>query len=369
MTVHYPLRPNILEIDLAAAAANVLAVRELVGPGRKIFAVVKADGYGQGAVEMGKVFLAHGADALAVADISEGIRLRTAGVSAPILVYPSSLPEAAAQTVRFNLIPVVADIGSAQAHATMATTPIDIFVKIDVGYDRLGVRAEEAADEIVRMLDLPQLRLAGICSHGHVHGANNEYVNWQLGRFTAVADELKKRGIEVPITLLASSPFVMRFPQTYLNAVDPGRMLYGITYPGETSPVPLQLTLRSLRTSLIAVKKLMPRKDFAQYTPVPVDRPMMIGVIPIGSADGLSWLHEGTVLVRGQRAPILGKPSLESCRVDLTEIPDASIGDDVVIIGCQKNEEITLAEIAERHKIAMNLVSATIGPRVARVYT
>jgi alanine racemase len=123
------------------------------------------------------------------------------------------------------------------------------------------------------MLDVPQLRLAGICSHGHVHGANNEYVNWHLG------------------------------------------------------------------------------------------------VIPIGSADGLSWLHEGTVLVRGQRAPILGKPSLESCRVDLTEIPDASIGDDVVIIGCQANEEITLAEIAERHKIAMNLVSATIGPRVARVYT
>ena len=95
---------------------------------------------------------------------------------------------------------------------------------------------------------------------------------------------------------------------------------------------------------------------------------MLIGVIPIGSADGLGWLHDGRVLVRGKTAPIIGKPSLESCRVDLTKIPNASVGDEVVIIGRQRNDEITLAEIAERHKLAMNLIPTTIGPRVVRVY-
>jgi len=366
--VHHPLRPNILEIDLDAAAANARAVRGVVGPDRKIFAVVKADGYGQGAVEMGKVFLEHGADALAVADISEGIRLRTAGVSAPILVYPSSLSEAASEMVRHNLVPVLADLAWAQAYAKAATAPLDVFVKIDVGYDRFGIRAEEAANEIIRILQLPHLRLAGMCAHGHAHGADSEYVNWQLGRFTAVVDELESRGIEVPVRLLASSPLVMRYPQTYLNAVDPGRMLYGIIYPGETSPVPLQLTLRSLKTFLITVKQLMPRTDFTQYSPFSVERPMLIGVIPIGSADGLGWLHDGRVLVRGKTAPIIGKPSLESCRVDLTKIPNANVGDEVVIIGRQRNDEITLAEIAERHKLAMNLIPTTIGPRVVRVY-
>jgi len=364
-----PPRPTTLEIDLDAAAANVQAVRRLVGPARRLFAVVKADGYGHGAAEMGAVFAAHGADALAVADLAEGIRLRRHGIVAPVLVYPNSLPEAAPETIAHGLIPTLVDLDSARAYAEAATEPCDVFVKIDVGLERLGVPAELAVKTITAMLELPRLRLAGLCAHPHApDGGGAAYAEWQLGRFTAAVDELEARGVRVPIRLFAASPFVLRFPQTYLNAVDPGRMLYGITFPGEPTPVELRPTFRRLASRIIALKELAPRERFAELAPFPVTGPLRLGVIPMGSADGLLWLHAGRVLVRGRAAPIVDAPSLEHTRIDLTGVPDARVGDEVVIIGRQGDAEITVAEVAARHGLGLHHVATTVGPRVARVY-
>jgi len=364
-----PPRPTTLEIDLDAAAANVQAVRRLVGPARRLFAVVKADGYGHGAAEMGAVFVAHGADALAVADLAEGIRLRRHGIVAPVLVYPNSLPEAAPETIAHGLIPTLVDLDSARAYAEAATEPCDVFVKIDVGLERLGVPAELAVKTITAMLELPRLRLAGLCAHPHApDGGGAAYAEWQLGRFTAAVDELEARGVRVPIRLFAASPFVLRFPQTYLNAVDPGRMLYGITFPGEPTPVELRPTFRRLASRIIALKELAPRERFAELAPFPVTGPLRLGVIPMGSADGLLWLHAGRVLVRGRAAPIVDAPSLEHTRIDLTGVPDARVGDEVVIIGRQGDAEITVAEVAARHGLGLHHVATAVGPRVARVY-
>jgi alanine racemase len=364
-----PPRPTTVEIDLAAAADNVRAVRRMVGPERKIYAVVKADGYGHGAAEMGATFLAHGADALGVADLAEGIRLRGRGIAGPILVYPNSLPEAAPEALAHGLIPTLVDLDGARAYSEAATGPCDVFVKVDVGLERLGVPAEQAVKTVGAMLELPRLRLAGLCAHPHAPDQGDPaYAEWQLGRFTAVVDELEARGVPVPIRLLAASPFVLRFPQTYLNAVDPGRMLYGITFPGEVSPVPLRPTFRALTTRVISLKEIAPRERFADLSPFPVTAPMRLGVIPMGSADGLTWLHAGRVLVRGRFAPILGSPSLEHTRIDLTEVPDAQVGDEVVIIGRQGDAEITAAEVAQRHGLGLHHVATTIGPRVARLY-
>src|SRR5881628_2551386 len=364
-----PPRPTTLEIDLDAAAANVRAVRQMVGPGRKIFALVKADGYGHGAAELGAAFVANGADALAVADLAEGIRLRRRGIATPILVYPSSLPEAAPDAIAHSLIPTLVDLDAARAYSEAATGPCDVFVKIDVGLERLGVPAEQAVKTVAAMLELPHLRLAGICAHPHAPtGGDPAYAEWQTRRFTVVVDELEARGVTVPTRLLASSPFVLKFPQTYLNAVDPGRMLYGITMADETSAVPLRPTLRALTTRVIALKELTPRERFAELAPFPVTAPMRLGVVPMGSADGLRWLQAGRVLVRGRAAPIVGSPSLEHTRIDLTGVPDACVGDEVVIIGRQGDLEISPAEVASRHGLGLHHVATTVGPRVARVY-
>ena len=364
-----PLRPVTLEVDLAAAAGNLRAVRRLVGEERKLFAVVKADGYGFGAAEMGAVFASNGADYLAVADLAEGVRLRRSGIAIPILVYPNSLPEAASDALAHGLIPTLVDLDGARAYAEAADRTCDVFVKIDVGLERLGVPAEQAVKMILSVLELRHLRLAGVCAHPHAEvGMDPAYADWQLRRFTAVVDELETRGVRVPVRLLAATPFVLRFPHTYLNAVDPGRMLYGITFPGETPPVPLRPTLRALTTRLISVKDLVPRERFAEHAPFPVTAPMRLGVVPMGSADGLRSLHAGHVLVRGHAALILGAPSLEHTRIDLSAVPDARIGDEVVIIGRQGQREITPADVASRHGLGLHHVATSVGPRVTRVY-
>jgi len=366
----YPPRPTVLQVDLDAAAANIRAVRELVGPTRKIFAVIKADAYGYGAATLGPVFLAHGADALAVGDLAEGIRLRKAGITAPILVYPNSLPEAAHEAIAHGLIPAVVDLPSARAYAEAASAPLDVFVQIDVGLERIGVPAEQAVGLVMAMAELPHLRIAGLSAHPHAaHGRTDAaYAEWQLGRYTAVVDELAANGVRVPIRLLAASPFVLQFPETYLNAVDPGRMLYGITYPGEASPISLRPTLHALATRVIALRDVEPRKEFAELAPFPVNARMRLGVIPIGSADGLAWLHAGRVLVRGRAVPIVVKPSLEVTLIDLSEVPDACVGDEVVIIGRQGNAEISVEEVATHNHLDPQRVAITVGPRVARTY-
>jgi len=364
-----PLRPTTLEVDLDAAAENVRAVRRLVGPERTLVAVIKADGYGYGAAEMGAVFVRNGADYLAVADLAEGVRLRQRGITTPILVYPNSLPAVASDALAHGLIPTLVDLDAARAYSDAATGACEIFVKVDVGLERLGVPAEQAVKTILAMLELRHLRLAGICGHPHADdGADPAYADWQLHRFTSVIDELEARGVQVPVRLLAATPFVLRFPHTYLNAVDPGRMLYGITFPGETPPIPLRPTLRALATRVIALKELAPRERFAERAPFPVAAPMRLGVVPMGSADGLRWLHAGRVLVRGRAAPIVGSPSLEHTRIDLTGVPGARVGDEVVIIGRQGDLEISPAEVASRNGLGLHHVATTVGPRVARVY-
>jgi alanine racemase len=231
------------------------------------------------------------------------------------------------------------------------------------------VPAEQAVKVIRTMLELPGLRLAGLCAHPHAEvGADRAYADWQIHRFTAVVDDLEASGVRVPIRLLAATPFVLRFPESYLNAVDPGRMLYGITFPGEEPPVPLRPALRALATRVIGVKEITPRERFAAEAPFPIPRPMRLGVVPMGSADGLRWLHAGRVLVRGCAVPLVGGPSLEHTRIDLTDVPDARVGDEVVIIGRQGELEITAAEVAERHGLGLHHVATSVGPRVSRVY-
>ena len=368
------LRPTWLEIDLDAAVENLKTVRRLVGPDRKIFAVVKADAYGFGSLEMGRAFAKNGADALGVADLADGVRLHNAGLTLPILVYPNALPDAARDVIAAGLIPTLTDLDAARAYDDAVAlarrdTPLGVFVKVDVGLERLGVPADQAVKLALGIRDLARLRLAGLCTHLHVpKGADPAYVEWQFGRFTAILDALAAQGVDVPIRLAASSPLVLGFPSTYLNAVDPGRMLYGYGREAVTDAAELRPAFKALKSRLIEVKDVAPRERFASAAPFPIVSAMRLGVIPIGVGDGFHRLNAGRVLVRGRRVPILARPSLEHTRLDLTAVPDASVGDEVVLIGRQGQEEITLEEVAERHTLDMLAMALGVGPRVARVY-
>lgn len=368
------LRPTWFEIDLDAAAANIRTARRLVGPDRTLFAVVKGGGYGFGSAEMARVFADHGADALGVADLGDGVRLRHLGFTLPILVYPNALPDAAGDVIAADLIPCLTDFEGVRAYDAAAgasgrVAPVDVFVKVDVGLERLGVPVDQAVKLLLDVTNRPRLRLAGVCTHLNVPSpANPEYIAWQFGRFTGVLDAVAAHGVDVPVRLAASSPLVLNHPDTYLNAVDPGRMLYGIDKDDRGGSVPLRPVFVALKSRLVEVKSLTPRERFAAEAPFPITPGMRLGVIPIGAADGFNHLHAGRALVRGRSVPILARPSLEHTRVDLTSVPDAAVGDEVVLIGRQGGQHIALDEVADRHDLDALHVALSIGPRVARVY-
>jgi alanine racemase len=349
MACHDLRRPNVFEIDLGAFAHNLAEVRRVVGAGTRIFAALKADAYGFGLGEVARVVADGGGDAIAVADMADGVRLREDGIRLPILLYagPLSDPESAHAAAAFDLMPTVLDRASAEAWSAAAGAPLGVFVKVDVGLERLGVEPERAADLVRHARRLPNLEVRGLYTHLHVPGGDGDglYIDWQLGRFRAVWEALRGDGEPLPLRMAASSAVLRYTAEASLDAVDPGHVLFGLRPPGPGHvALDLRPVFRSLTSRLVHVRRIE-RTAFRERAPIPIRDGLVIGVLPIGLRDGMARLSCGEVLVRGRRVPVLGGFSLEHTRLDLSRVPDAAVGDEAVIIGRQGTAEITPQEV------------------------
>jgi alanine racemase len=358
-------------VDLAALAHNVATVRELVGAQTRIFAAVKANAYGFGLERVAQTVVNAGVDALAMADPADVLRARRKGLEVPILLYPGALfdDELLNHAAHFELTLTITGRDSAQRISQLARRPIDVFLKVDVGMERLGEDPGEivALAEVVRAL--PNVCLAGVYTHMHVGMGSDPaaYFRWQIGRFERVLADLRQRSIEVPLAMAVSSPALALMREPLFDAVDPGHLIYGMAPPVPAQFSELRPVFRSLRSRIIQCKAIE-RSAFVQDAPFDVRPGMHIGIIPIGCADGLQLLTTGEVLLRGHRCPIVGKLSLEHVRIDITEVPGATVGDEVVIIGEQDREAITLEQVCM--KTGLDEVGTTVAIRrsIPRVY-
>jgi alanine racemase len=361
-------RPNSLRVDLEAISGNAERVRQLLDPRTQLFAAVKANGYGFGLPRVAQAMLAGGADAFSMADPADALRIRAAGIDVPLLLYGGVLPERAMGRLlaQHDLTCTVADLDAARAWSDLACA-VRAFLKIDVGLERLGVPAEQAAEFAVAACSLPGIRVEGIYTHLHGEGTPG-YAAWQLDRFDLVLDGLASEGIALPIRLAESSVTIGLERRPRLNAVDPGHLLYGFQPGGRSgTPAGIRPAFASLTTRVIHVKEVS-RPAFAETAPVPLREGMRIAVIPFGRADGIRFLTCGDVLVRERRVPIVGRPSLEHTRVDVTDVPDCRAGDEVVVIGRQGAEEISFDEVAARHGLDGVGLVLEARPTVRRVY-
>jgi alanine racemase len=365
-------RPNRFEIDLGAIAQFTRNIRVLVGDDVTIFAALKCNAYGFGLVPVARTVLAAGGDALALVDRANAIELRRAGITAPILVYPGSVatPEAVRAVEAFDLIPSLIDLPSAALYSRLATRTLRVAVKVDIGQERLGFPAEVAADAIAAIARMPNLSVHIVNAHPNVPSpAALDYLEWQLGRFEAMCGRLETLGITVPIRMLASSKILALTPRLTLNAVDPGQMFFGpFRAAGDVPWDTARQAFKALSSRLIHIR-VIERSEFLNEVPFPIRPRMRIGVVPIGAADGMAQLHCGEVLVRGRRAPLVGNPSLEHTRIDLTEIPEAQLGDKVVIIGAQGGERILPdAVVAHQKHTRIADLAMAIRPSIPRLY-
>ena len=366
-------RQNALRVDLGAIAHNLAEVRRIAGSGVRIVAALKADAYGFGLERVAETVVAGGADVIAVADIADALRLREHGVDIPVLLYPGSLANrAAVEAVEaHDLMPTILDLESAQCYAAHAGGPVRVFIKIDVGLERLGVLPHRAAALARQVRALPHLELHGVYTHVDVPGGPpaEEYVAWQIERYRAACAEIEAEGPPIPVKMAASSAVLRCDPGAAFDAVDPGHMLFGLTPPGPLNVgADLRPAFHSLSSRIIHARDIE-RERFLDLAPFPLRARMRFGVIPIGLRDGMASLHCGEVLVGGQRAAILGPLSLEHTRVDLSGTPEAKVGDEVVIIGRQGDGAIDPDEVVAYQGFGVKAALAlAAGASIPRAY-
>jgi alanine racemase len=364
-------RPNTFEVDLGAIARCVRQIRARIGPDIYFIGTLKSNAYGYGLIPAAKTVVAAGADALSLVSLDDAVALRRAGIRAPILVYAGTVPAKNIVTAceKHDLIPTLHSDESFAAFARYASRPLDVAVKVDVGQERIGVPAEQAVAFVKAVAGHPKLRVHILNTHPSVTGKGRsaDVLQWQYERFVAVCDELEQAGIRIPFKVVASSKILrMTGRAMTLNAVDPGAALFSSLDP-DLSDEQYQ-PFHALKSRLIQVRDVF-RTDFPEEAPFRLAPDMRIGVAPIGYSDGVHRLNCGEVLVRGKRVPILGSPALEYTRIDLSLVPDAAVGDDVVIIGRQAEGRISPEEVAQKQAAArVSDLALEVRPAITRVY-
>lgn len=362
-----------VEVDLDRFAANLRAIRTHLGPGREVLLVAKADAYGHGAREMAAAAEADGVAQLGVATLHEGLQLRLAGCTLPIVCLSPLLEAEIDEAVAHGIDATVGDLPFARAlsaAAGKARRPARFHVEIDTGMGRIGVREEAAENFVAEVSALPGLRFASV--YTHFPDADAEDLSFALGqvaRFRAIVERLAARGLHPARVHASNSAGTVNLPEGRFDLVRVGLIAYGIHPPHDQAQLPLAPVM-SLRSRLVQVRDLPAGTPISYGRSFVTSRPSRIGVVPVGYGHGYSWLlsNRGQVLVRGRRAPIVGRVTMDLTMVDLTDAADVGVGEEVVLFGEQDAAVISVEEMAGWSETLPYEVMCTIGKRVARLY-
>jgi alanine racemase len=362
------------EVDLGAIRANVRTLRAAVGD-VSFLAVVKADGYGHGAEQVARAAVDAGADSLGVALVEEGQQLRDAGIDVPVLVLSEPVPESARAVVEHRLTPVVYTpegidalakaVGDAEPHA------LDVHLKVDTGMHRVGCAPDDAVYLARHVVERPELRLAGVCTHLAVADElGNEYTDAQLVRFESVLNDLRAHNLPTRMVHAANTAAALAFPRSRYDLVRVGLGVYGVApAPALAAHADLRPAL-SVKARVTFVKDVRAGARMSYGLRYQAAHPTRVATVPIGYADGVPRElsgHGGEVLVHGRRRLIAGTITMDQLMVDVGDLP-VQAGDEVVLIGRQGDEQITAWEWADKIGTIAYTIICGIGPRVPRKY-
>ncbi len=355
---------------------NIEGIREAVGPDRKILLAVKANGYGHGAVEISRMAERIGVDWLGVATVPEGIQLREAGIRLPILKFSPAFPEEMEAAVRHDLALSVCDsanIAELEAVAARLDKRVAVHLKIDTGMGRIGVAPEQAPEMALAIeKKCPHLFLEGVFTHLPVSDELNKmFTQRQVAAFKKTVDTIESQiGRKIPLVHAANSGGILAHPESWLNLVRPGIMLYGF-YPSHETPqtIPLKPGLSFLtRVSFLKQVKAGTSVGYGRSWIAPEDT--WIATFPAGYADGFNRLfsNKGRVLIKGRSVPVVGRVCMDQSMANLGPETDVKVGDEVVLIGQSGEESITAYEWAGALGTITYEVTCQINARVPRVY-
>ena len=371
------IRPVWAEVDLDALAFTISSIRERAGKDRHVAAVVKANAYGHGAVEIIPTLLENGADFLCVALLDEALEIRKAGFTdVPILILGYTEAQRAAELVKYDIQQAVFTYDLAKAMSDAAVEQGKkalIHIKCDTGMGRIGfLPTEENLDKIEEILKLPNVEFTGLFTHfAKADYADKTYTHLQWERYNFFLNGLAERGLTPKIRHVGNSAVIVDHPEYFLDMVRPGIILYGIYPSDETQNQNIDVKpVLSLKARISNVKKEHAGERISYGGTYATEEGDVIATLPIGYADGWMRLmsNNAEVLVHGKRCKIVGRVCMDQCMINVTDVPDVKIGDEVVLIGNQGDDRISIEEVVNRIPTIPHEILCDINRRVPRVY-
>jgi Alr-MurF fusion protein len=372
VTLSRPTHLSWVDIDTAALAGNIRLVKARIGADVALMAVVKADAYGHGAVIAAQTALLNGASYLGVSSLQEAVDLRAAGINAPILAMNYIPAHMIRQAIQQNITVTIYDLEMARAYHHIAQEigeTLRAHIKIDSGMGRMGIMPDDTVTLFRHMGTMPHIEIEGVYTHFSSADENPEYTRQQIATFQNIIRPLQATGgIKFAYIHAANSAATIAHPESHFNLVRVGLAMYGM-HPSDQVRLPEGFRpVMSWKTVIAQVKKLPEGHPVGYGNTYVTEEVKQVAVLPVGYADGFrrgpnNW---GEVLVHGQRAPVIGRVSMEKTVIDVTHIPGAAIGDEVVLLGRQGDDIITAEEIASRLGTINYEVTCSILPRAPR---
>lgn len=370
-------RGLVAEIDHSCLLHNLSIVKTLAGSSR-IIAVVKANAYGHGAVEVSKSLAQNAVDMLAVAYCSEAAQLRESGIKVPILSLFDPDPE---EVLRHNVTPVLSNLKQAlhlNKVASRANRKIIAHVKVDTGMGRTGFQMEDYKD-MLSVFALSHIEVEAVMSHfSEADLADKDYAYYQVGQLVTLKRRLSQEGIYVRLWHISNSAAIISMPEVRLDAVRPGLMLYGCSpfdknnQCDHISPKTPQNQLRpvmSVGTNILQIRRVKAGRYISYGRTFKTKRDSLIAVLPVGYADGINRLFSNNleVLVLGRRVPLIGRVCMDTTMIDISDLEGVTEGSEVVILGSQGKENITALELASRINTIPYEILTTFGSHARKV--
>ncbi len=361
------MRPSRVEINLQNLEKNIRNAREKLAD-KKLLAVVKADAYGHGAVAVSSRATAMGIDFLGVGIVEEGIELRNAGIQAPVIILAQELKERSEEIVLFNLIPTVCSrdfLESLEREGERQNKKVSIFVMVDTGMGRYGVSADEFIYFIKLLKNMSSIELMGVMSHFPVADSDKKFTQEQINKFNELMKVSSSLGIEIPIKSMANSAAFLLFENSLFNMVRLGILLYGISPVEDINPSGYEPVM-TVKSKISFLKTIPPGHSVSYSRTFIADKPTTVATVPLGYADGYdrALSNKGWMMVRGEKAPVIGNVTMDTTMIDVTHIQEAKIGDEVIVM----NKFVSAWDIAKTIGTIPYEIVSRMGKRLPRLY-
>ena len=365
-----------LEIDLDAVKLNIKNIRKHIGKQIKIMGIVKGNGYGHDAVEISKIILNQGVDQLAVARIEEAIFLRKNNIQAPILVLGAALKEQFELYLDYQIMASISDLNDISIFNNIAAKlnkKMQLHLKIDTGMGRLGINPQEMKDFYDYIIKLSNIEIVGIFTHfSTADERDKSYTYYQFKLFNEVIDLIKDIDITPkPCFHTANSGAILDLPETWLDMVRPGCLIYGL-YPSDEVKKTIKLSpVLSFKSRIVYIKKIKAGNLIGYGKAFQAKRDTTVATLPVGYADGYprSLSNSGQVLIRGELVPVIGRVCMDQMMVDVTDIASAAVGDEVILWGAQGSGNLSVENVAKKIDTIVDvIIHLTDKARVAKLF-